>query len=46
MTDPGAVHHTFLDVGTEDPRFVFMESIIALAEDDERIVALDTDVSR
>jgi transketolase len=36
----------FLDVGGEDPRFAFMEEVVRLAERDERIVALDADVSR
>lgn len=39
-------YDSFLDVGGEDPRFAFMEELIRLAEDDERIVALDADVSR
>jgi transketolase len=37
---------TFLDVGAADPRFAFMDALIGLAETDERIVALDADVSR
>lgn len=40
------VYDSFLDVGGEDPRFAFMEELIRLAEGDERIVALDADVSR
>jgi transketolase len=46
VTGQGTVHDSFLDVGAEDPRFAFMQEIIRLAEDDERIVALDADVSR
>jgi transketolase len=46
MTAPGGTVDPFLDVGGEDPRFAFMEALIALAEDDDRIVALDADVSR
>ncbi len=46
MSDSGAVHDSFLDVGAEDPRFAFMAAIVELAETDERIVALDADVSR
>ena len=46
VTSGAVVHDSFLDVGSEDPRFAFMEAIIALAEHDERIVALDADVSR
>lgn len=46
MTGQAGVHDTFLDVGGADPRFAFMQEVIRLAEDDERIVALDADVSR
>lgn len=41
-----AARDSFLDVGGTDPRFAFMEELIRLAESDERIVALDADVSR
>ena len=37
---------TFLAVGGDDPRFAFMEELIRIAENDERVVALDADVSR
>lgn len=49
MTPPAgiaAAYDSFLDVGGEDPRFAFMEELIRLAEGDERVVALDADVSR
>jgi transketolase len=44
MTTP--VTDTFLAVGGDDPRFAFMEELIRIGESDERVVALDADVSR
>jgi transketolase len=46
VSPPGEVYDSFLDVGSEDPRFAFMQAVIDLAEADDRIVALDADVSR
>jgi transketolase len=34
------------DGALEDPRFAFMEELIRIAEDDDRVVALDADTSR
>jgi transketolase len=45
-TAPDRPPDPVLDVGGEDPRFAFMEALIRLAQADERIVALDADVSR
>jgi transketolase len=46
MTTTDRPADPFLAVGGEDPRFAFMEALIELAADDDRIVALDADVSR
>lgn len=46
MSERAKVYDSFLDVGGEDPRFAFMEELIRIAENDDRVVALDADVSR
>lgn len=43
---PSSTYDSFLDVGGEDPRFEFMAELIRIAEADDRVVALDADVSR
>ena len=46
MSERAKVYDSFLDVGSEDPRIAFMEELITIAEKDDRVVALDADVSR